>query len=611
MRVCLLLALVFLTGSAVVRSAPVPGALRFPAVHLRPMPQPLPLARFSAGIDTATVTDLQVADLNADGWNDLVVAWYATDNEDSANNRRVLSIFENHKGQLELWQELDLYQRNAQVPAQSILRNGTASVAVGDFDGDGDLDLAVTGFFGDELWLVENRGAVGFLPYLRFPFGFNSTSIFLTPPEAAAGDFDGDGRDELVYIADPIQSPDGEILHFWKTVGGVADMYRTDWTVLSGSVYTQWVRGLAVLDFDGDGRPDLCYTGTKNPPNEDGPILTVWYDLDPASGYFCVRNEYPAFVCADVAPLRPTTTAPPGIVFTDWNGTKAQYWRRQAGAPAFEGYGKLAGFTSSSTRRGTAVATGDLNGDGLVDVVTKQKLGYGQVGQIDIQLCREDGALWSPVRPPAVDTTGLCTDVGNGILRPRNLVVADLFGNRLPEIVAGFMATALTPPEGVGSRLDVMIWPNSTPGDVDLDGQTSALDIGLVCGLLGRTIGQPTYNAQADLDRDGAIGLTDVATVRRDFGNNCSSCQGLSPGDMNCDGAVTWADIDGFLSALRGASDYAHAYPNCVYLNGDCNGARAVAWRDIDPVVALVQSGLLVETAGVEDVHPEVPPIWR
>jgi hypothetical protein len=600
-RRSLLVAGLLLASACIAWSNPEPAATVPPSLPFTATPQRVPLAQFPPAIDIATVTDIQAGDLDNDGWTDLVVAWYATDNDNAANNRRALSIFVNHKGQLELAQEINLYQQNIQIPALSVLRNGTASVALGDFDGDGDLDMAVTGFFGDELWFIENCGPAGFVPYLRFPFGFNSTSVFLTPPEAAAGDFDGDGRDELVYLADPIQFPDGEILHFWKTLGGVADMYRTDWSVFSGSVYTQWTRGLAVFDFDSDGRPDVCFTGTKNPPNEDGPILTVWYQLDPLTGYFQVRNEYPTYVCADVAPLQTVPSAPPGIVLTDSNGTKAQYWRRLPGALQFEAYGKMAGFTSSSTRRGTAVATGDLNGDGQVDVVTKQKLGYGQSGQIDIQLCRNGGAQWAPVAPNVLDTTGLRTDVSNGILRPRNLVVTDLQGNRLPEIVAGFMATPLSPFEGGGSRLDVMVWLNGPPGDVNRDGRTCALDIGIVSALLGRTVDDPDYLPDADLDRDGAIQLADLSLVLRDFGHNCPSCQGLAPGDMNCDTTVNWADCDGFLLAQRGMADYLNRYPQCAFLNADCTGDVAVNWHDIDPFVAIIQCA--VPDRNLDDAH--------
>lgn len=55
-------------------------------------------------------------------------------------------------------------------------------------------------------------------------------------------------------------------------------------------------------------------------------------------------------------------------------------------------------------------------------------------------------------------------------------------------------------------------------------------------------------------------------------------------GDMNCDGAVTFADIDPFVAALSGPD----AWPNpaCPWVNGDCTGDANVTFGDIDPFVA-------------------------
>ena len=56
------------------------------------------------------------------------------------------------------------------------------------------------------------------------------------------------------------------------------------------------------------------------------------------------------------------------------------------------------------------------------------------------------------------------------------------------------------------------------------------------------------------------------------------------PGDMNCDGRVTFADIDLFVEALAGESAWTHA--PCAWLNADCNGDTHVTFTDIDPFVA-------------------------
>jgi len=59
-------------------------------------------------------------------------------------------------------------------------------------------------------------------------------------------------------------------------------------------------------------------------------------------------------------------------------------------------------------------------------------------------------------------------------------------------------------------------------------------------------------------------------------------------GDMNCDGQVTFADIDLFVEALAGESAWNQAHPNCPWLNADCNGDHAATRDDIDPFVAVI-----------------------
>lgn len=62
-------------------------------------------------------------------------------------------------------------------------------------------------------------------------------------------------------------------------------------------------------------------------------------------------------------------------------------------------------------------------------------------------------------------------------------------------------------------------------------------------------------------------------------------------GDLNCDGEVTFADIDPFVLALSGPSAYYSQYPDCNWLSADCNGDGSVAFDDIDPFVALLGGG--------------------
>ncbi len=63
-------------------------------------------------------------------------------------------------------------------------------------------------------------------------------------------------------------------------------------------------------------------------------------------------------------------------------------------------------------------------------------------------------------------------------------------------------------------------------------------------------------------------------------------------GDGNCDGVISWRDIDYFVAAMTSQASwevmFAPGTPTCTYANNDANGDGAVNWRDIDPLVAVM-----------------------
>ncbi|MBK9127940.1 MAG: hypothetical protein IPM13_09080 [Phycisphaerales bacterium] len=59
-------------------------------------------------------------------------------------------------------------------------------------------------------------------------------------------------------------------------------------------------------------------------------------------------------------------------------------------------------------------------------------------------------------------------------------------------------------------------------------------------------------------------------------------------GDLNCDGEVTFDDLDAFMLALTDPSGYAQAHPDCSLLLGDVDGDGDMDFDDIDYWVALV-----------------------
>jgi len=131
--------------------------------------------------------------------------------------------------------------------------NSGVYVATGDFDGDGDSEVAVTATTGEYAMVLDYRNGWvrGADPVITINPVFGETRNGLN---VAAGDFDGDGRDDLVLASDG----GGEMVKIYSLPYGVRPRPSiiaeiTDF--MDG--YTPSV-SVAAGDFDGDGRDDLA-----------------------------------------------------------------------------------------------------------------------------------------------------------------------------------------------------------------------------------------------------------------------------------------------------------------------------------------------------------------
>jgi hypothetical protein len=93
------------------------------------------------------------------------------------------------------------------------------------------------------------------------------------------------------------------------------------------------------------------------------------------------------------------------------------------------------------------------------------------------------------------------------------------------------------------------------------------------------------------------VAATDQLLVL-DFSNRLLLVFGPEPstepvcvGDLNCDGEVSFPDINPFVLRLSNPDAYVQAYPDCPDGNGDVNGNGAVGFDDINPFVALMSTG--------------------
>lgn len=109
-------------------------------------------------------------------------------------------------------------------------------------------------------------------------------------------------------------------------------------------------------------------------------------------------------------------------------------------------------------------------------------------------------------------------------------------------------------------------------------------DVISVDGIWGLTFGNGVslgdldalyFTAGPDEERDGVFGSLRLAPAPN-----------LCPGDVNCDGAVTFADIDPFVARLGcPAGNPATCSSDCPWENADLNTDGSVTFADIDPFV--------------------------
>lgn len=233
-----------------------------------------------------------------------------------------------------------------------------ASMAVGDFNGDGRTDIACLG--------VPDRLIVYFQPVSG---EWNERMTIRVPDVApaqwnmAAGDLNGDGKDDLVILGRQqtyvfLQQPKGGL---------------TTPTILMN---TSDKLGLAqVADLDGDGRKDLCYLAG------DSQDRTLCARLQDGSGRLGPELQFEVDRPRSVSYAQLTGGPERDVLTIDWQTGRLRILQLQrAGTRTDEPAGRLVqtGFgRQDSGDSGRDFALGDVDGDGLTDLVVTDPEGAG------------------------------------------------------------------------------------------------------------------------------------------------------------------------------------------------------------------------------------------
>ena len=123
------------------------------------------------------------------------------------------------------------------------------SVAIADLNGDGKAELLVTNFYGNSVSIYRNTAVTG-----SFAFTRTDLTTGVQPYSLAIGDLDGDGKPELLTGGDMA----GTVSIFQNSSDSGSAINFTNRQDLPAG-FTPY--GIAIGDLDGDGRPDIATTG--------------------------------------------------------------------------------------------------------------------------------------------------------------------------------------------------------------------------------------------------------------------------------------------------------------------------------------------------------------
>ena len=392
----------------------------------------------------------------------------------------------------ERWEGIEIIGAGAQpgvaptVPLPNGSLHGANTMAFGDVDGDGDIDLLWGDFFEEGLLLIANTDRCPSFSLRSTPVRFPVADPVLTSGYNAptVGDIDGDGDADVVMgvIGGAFNPSRTSIDNLFLMEQSAPGSYRIATSRLIPTIDVGSEAKPTLGDLDGDGDLDLL-VGNKLATDDNTTATLTWFENTGTAGS-------PVFTERGLLPIRGTFSyspvitdldgdAKPDLVIGTWND-RVQWWtnRGTAAAPQWEMVDSALVTLTRGSNAAPAVA--DLDGDGDLDLLVGES--SGQVN------------LYRNVGTPTAPRFELVTDdiEGMDIGRRSAPVLADLDGDGRPDLLLGSE-------DGILQRW----WNRTSPGGAIAFERDPAFAM-QVDGMAAPTLG--------DLDGDGALDLL-VGTI--------------------------------------------------------------------------------------------------
>ena len=486
---------------------------------------------FAAKVDFATGTSpesVAVGDLNGDGKPDLAVASFVSG----------VSVL------------LNTTAPGAAVPsfamhADFAAGGGPLSVAVGDVNGDGKLDLAVANLGSGDVSVLLNTAAVGAAaPSFAAKVDFASDTA---PVSVAVGDLNGDGKPDLAVANQ--NSNDVSVLLNTTAAGAAAPSFATHADSAAGTTPSS----VAVGDLNGDGKPDLA---VANSSSNDVSVLLNTTVAGAAAPSFATHADSAA------------GTGPSSVAVGDLNGdgkldlavanvgsnnvsVLLNTAAAGAAAPSFAAKVDFAAGTSPSS-----VAVGDLNGDGKRDLAvanynsndasvllnTSPNVTFDPTGVSFGS--QAQGTAGAPQSVTVTNTSGRTRTITRVSTAGTNaddfFVSADTCAGATLALTASCQVEVRFFPSADGSRSAVLRVKSDSPTSLDdapLDGTGAAATVGPT-GAAGATGSSGPTGSTGTTGADGAAGATGADGPTGPTGADGPTGPTGSTGPTGADGAT-------------------------------------------------------------------------